>query len=61
MKQQNGNQDVFKELNKLFKLQDGVSSYTVGEVRKKLINSGYPSDTVNKGIVDYLENQYIEE
>lgn len=33
----------------------------VGEVRKKLINSGYHSDTVNKGIVDYLENQYIEE
>lgn len=33
----------------------------VGEVRKKLINLGYPSDTANKGIVDYLENQYIEE
>lgn len=36
-----------------------LSSYTVGEIRKKLLSEGYTEDIVNKCIVDYLEDECL--
>lgn len=49
-----------KDVNIFFTKKNGTSKYTVGEIRKKLIEErGYPEEVVNKCIVDYLENQYL--
>ncbi len=49
-----------KDVNIFFTKKNGTSKYTVGEIRKKLIEErGYPGEIVNKCIVDYLENQYL--
>ena len=48
------------ETNNFFIKKNGTSKYTVGEIRKKLIEErGYPGEVVNKCIVDYLENMYL--
>ena len=47
------------ETNNFFIKKNGISSYTVGEIRKKLLGRGYPREIVNECIVNYLENQYL--
>ena len=47
------------EVNNMFKIEDVKSHYTVGEIRKALLQKGYPKDIVNDCIVNYLENEYL--
>ena len=36
-----------------------LSSYTVGEIRRKLISEGYTEEVVNKCMLDYLEDECL--
>lgn len=47
------------ETNNFFIKKNGISNYTVGEIRKKLLGRGYPREIVNECIVNYLENKYL--
>ena len=47
------------ELKSAFQVDNGSSRYTVGEVKRKLLDRGYPIEVIDNCIVGYLEGEYL--